>query len=96
LRALLRIKQRLRIAAEQEINDYENHGANSATDDKASAAGSANIFNILAFSSSLPEHLFRIVTLFARVYNLTTTRKHQPGKASYNCASQFAPCSRRR
>jgi len=39
LRALLGIKQRLRIAAEQEINDYENHGANSATHDKASAAG---------------------------------------------------------
>ena len=32
------------------------HGAG-----KASAAGSANIFNILAFSSSLPEHLLGIV-----------------------------------
>jgi hypothetical protein len=28
---------------------------------QGSAARSANIFNILAFSSSLPEHLFRIV-----------------------------------
>jgi hypothetical protein len=62
LRLLLRIKQRLRIAAEQKINNYENVSANSPAYDKASAAaGSANILNILAFSSSLPEHLFCIV-----------------------------------
>jgi hypothetical protein len=60
LRLLLRIKQRHRIAAEQEINHYENDAANSAAHGKASAAGSANIFNILALSSSLPEHFFNI------------------------------------
>jgi hypothetical protein len=60
LRLLLRIKQRHRITAKQEINNYENDAANSAAYGKASAAGSANIFNILAFSSSLPEHLFNI------------------------------------
>jgi hypothetical protein len=37
LRALLGIKQCLRIAAEQQVNDYENDGANSATNDKTSA-----------------------------------------------------------
>jgi hypothetical protein len=59
---LLGIQQRHRIAPEQEINNHENHAANSAAYGKASAAaGPANIFNILAFSSALPEHLFRIV-----------------------------------
>jgi hypothetical protein len=71
---LLRIKERLRIAAEQEINNYENNGANSAAHDKPAAAGSASIFNILTFSSSLPEHLLRIVTRSTRVYNLTIER----------------------
>ena len=70
MRVLLRIKQRHWIAAEQEINSYENEAANSAAYGKASAAGSANVFNILAFSSSLPEHLFRIVARFTPVYNL--------------------------
>jgi len=70
LRFLLRIKQRLRIAAEQEIKNYENDAANSAAHGKASAAGPANIFNVLAFSSSLPEHLFRVVARFSRAYNL--------------------------
>src|SRR4029450_1048637 len=60
LRLLLRIKQRHRVAAEQKVNSYDNDAANSAAHGKASAAGSANIFNILAFSSSLPEHLFNI------------------------------------
>ena len=60
MRLLLRIKQRLRIAAEEEIKNYDNHAADSAAHSKAAAAGPANIFNILAFSSPLPEHLFRI------------------------------------
>ena len=64
------IKQRHRIAAKQKVNNYENDAANSAAHGKASAARSANIFNVLAFSSSLPEHLFRIVARFTRVYNL--------------------------
>jgi len=59
---LLRIKQRHGITAEQEINNDENHGPDSAAHGKTSApAGPTNIFNILAFSSSLPEHYFVIV-----------------------------------
>ena len=69
MRSLLRIKQRLGITAEQEINSYQNDGANAAADNKTPPAGSASIFNVLALSSSLPEHLLRIVKLFTRVYN---------------------------
>jgi hypothetical protein len=69
LRSLLRIKQRLRIAAEQEINNYENNRTNAAAHSKTPSAGSASVFNVFALSSSLPEHLLRIVKLFARVYN---------------------------
>ena len=58
LRFLLGVKQRHWIAPEQEIKNYDNDAANSAAHGNASAAGSANIFNVLAFSSSLPEHLF--------------------------------------
>ena len=62
LRLLLRLKQRLRIAAEQKIKNYENDGANSAAQhDPSPAAGSASVFNVVAFSSPLPEHLSRIV-----------------------------------
>jgi hypothetical protein len=61
LRLLLRIEQRLRIPAQHEIKNYENDGANSATHNEASAAGSASVFNIFAFSLSLPKHLHCIV-----------------------------------
>jgi hypothetical protein len=74
LRLLLRIKQRHWIAPEQKINNYENEAAKAAAHGKASAAGSANIFNILAFSSSSPKHRFRTVARFTRVYNLRTLR----------------------
>jgi hypothetical protein len=57
---LLRIKQRHRIATEQEIGNYENDAAKSAAHGKAPTAGPANIFNIFTFSSSLPQHLFNI------------------------------------
>jgi hypothetical protein len=71
LHPLLRIKERHWIAAKQEINSHENDGANSAAHGNASAAGSANIFNVLAFSSSLPEHPFRNRSApLIRVYNL--------------------------
>jgi hypothetical protein len=67
---LLGIKERLRIAAEQKIKNDENDGTNStAHHDAPAAAGSANIFNVVAFSSSLPEHLSRIVTPLSHVYN---------------------------
>jgi hypothetical protein len=69
LRSLLRIKQRLRIAAEQEINNYQNDGANAAAYNKTPPARSASIFNVVALSSSSPENLLRIVKLFTRVYN---------------------------
>src|SRR5512132_74963 len=61
LRLLLRIKQRLRIAAQQEIKNYQNDRANSAAQNEASPAGSASVFNIFTFSSPLPKHLSRIV-----------------------------------
>jgi hypothetical protein len=61
LRLLLRLEQRLRIAAEQKIRDDEDDRANSATYGKASATGSTRVFNIVAFSLSLPEHQFCIV-----------------------------------
>jgi hypothetical protein len=50
------LEQRLRITAEQKVRDDEDDRANSATYGNASATGSARVFNILAFSSSLPEH----------------------------------------
>src|SRR4029079_3757882 len=61
LRLLLRVEQRLRIPAQHEIKNDENHGANSAAHNGASAAGSASVFNIFAFSLPLPKHLSCIV-----------------------------------
>jgi hypothetical protein len=68
----------MRIAAEQEINNYENNGANAAANNKTPAARSASVFNVLALSSSLPKHPLRIVELFTRVYN---PRMERAGKA---------------
>jgi hypothetical protein len=69
LRLLLRIKQRLRIPAEQKVRDDDNDGANSTAYGETPAAGSPRVFNVFAFSSSLPEHLSRNrCTAFTRVY----------------------------
>ena len=56
LSLLLRVDQRLRVTAEQEVSDYEDDSTDSASYRNPSATGAAHVLDISAFPSSLPEH----------------------------------------
>jgi hypothetical protein len=56
LSLLLGVNQRLRVAAEQEVNDYENDSTDSAAYGNPSTARAAHVLNVFTFPSSLPEH----------------------------------------
>jgi hypothetical protein len=53
----LLLEERLRIASEKEISDYQNDAANSTADgNPSSAPGTAIVFDVLAFPPALPKH----------------------------------------
>ena len=53
---LLRIDQRLGIAAEEEVCDYQDNATDAAADRDPSAAGAPFVLNVVAFASTLPKH----------------------------------------
>ena len=58
LRLLLRIDQGRGIAAEEKVSDDQNDPTDSAANRDASAPRATHVFNVVAFTSSLPKHRF--------------------------------------